>query len=126
MINKLTLLGRVGQDPEIKRLENGTPVGRFSLATTEKWKDNNGDVKEETQWHNITVWKNLAEITEKYVKKGDILYVEGKLTYRKYTDKDGNEKQVTEVVANEIKLLPNAKKNETTENESQKQSDTSI
>jgi single-strand DNA-binding protein len=109
MKNLIILLGRIGQDPEINRLENGTPVGRFSLATTEKWKDQSGEAKEDTQWHSVVVWRNLAEITEKYVKKGDLLYVEGKVTYRKYTDKNGVEKTSTEVVASEIKLLPNGK-----------------
>lgn len=99
MINKVTLVGHVGQDPEIRRLENGSSVGRFSLATNETYKDANGEFKDQTEWHNIVVWKNLAEQAEKVLKKGSLVYVEGKISYRKYTDKAGVEKTTTDIVA---------------------------
>jgi single-strand DNA-binding protein len=102
MINKVTLVGHVGQDPEIKRLENGTPVGRFSVATSESFKDPkdpNGEWQTQTEWHNVVVWRNLAEQAERSLKKGSLVYVEGKLSYRKYTGKDGVERTSCDVVA---------------------------
>jgi len=100
MINKVTLLGNVGKDPEIKTTSTGKKVATFSLATTEKY---SGESK--TTWHNIVVWEKLAEICEKYVKKGSQLFIEGKISYRVWEDKDGNKHNITEIVASEIKLL---------------------
>ena len=105
MINKVTLVGHLGQDPEIRRLENGTPVGRFSLATNESYKDASGELVENTEWHNIVVWRQLAEIAEKILKKGALVYVEGKISYRKYTDKNGIEKTSSDIVCNTFKLM---------------------
>ena len=105
MINKVTLIGHLGQDPEIRRLENGTPVGRFSLATNESYKDANGELVENTEWHNIVVWRQQAETAERLLKKGALVYVEGKLSYRKYTDKNGVEKMSTDIVANTFRLM---------------------
>ena len=105
MINKVTLIGHLGQDPEIKRLENGTPVGRFSLATNESYKDANGELVENTEWHNIVVWRQQAETAERLLKKGALVYVEGKISYRKYTDKNGVEKMSTDIVANTFRLM---------------------
>jgi single-strand DNA-binding protein len=105
MINKVTLVGHVGQDPEIRRLENGTPVGRFSLATKESYKDTSGEWQSQTEWHNITVWRAVAEQAERQVKKGSFVYIEGKLTHRKYTDKNGIERDATDIVANMIRTL---------------------
>ena len=100
MINKCTLLGNCGKDPEIKQTSTGKKVATFSLATTEKY---SGESK--TTWHNIVVWEKLAEICEKYVKKGSQLFIEGKISYRVWEDKDGNKRNITEIVASEIKLL---------------------
>ena len=100
MINKVTLLGNVGKDPEIKTTTTGKKVATFSLATTEKYGDNS-----KTSWHSIVVWEKLAEICEKYVKKGSQIFIEGKISYRDYTDKNGVKHNITEVVAHEIKLL---------------------
>jgi len=100
MINKVTLLGNVGKDPEIKTTSTGKKVATFSLATTEKY---SGESK--TTWHNIVVWEKLAEICEKYVKKGSQIFVEGKISYRDYTDKNDVKHFITEIVASEIKLL---------------------
>ena len=105
MINKVTLIGHLGQDPEVRRLENGTAVGRFSLATSESYKDANGEWQNLTEWHNIVVWRDLAERAEKSIKKGALVYVEGKLTHRKYTDKNGIERIATDVVANTFRTL---------------------
>ena len=105
MINKVTLIGNLGRDPEIKHLESGSVVGKFSIATNENYKDKKGEWQTQTEWHDIVVWRMLAERAERDLKKGSLCYVEGKLTHRKYQDKDGNEKYITEVVANNIKLL---------------------
>lgn len=105
MINKVTLIGRVGGDPDVKRLENGTDVARFSLATSDSYKDKNGEFQETTEWHNVVAWRDLAERAEKNLKKGVLVYVEGKVTYRKYKDKEGVEKTVTDIVANAIRTL---------------------
>jgi single-strand DNA-binding protein len=105
MINKVTLIGHLGQDPEVRRLENGTPVGRFSLATSDSYKDASGEWQNQTEWHNIVVWRDLAERAEKSIKKGGLVYVEGKLTHRKYTDKNGVERIATDVVANTFRIL---------------------
>ena len=105
MVNKVTLIGRVGKDPEVRRLDNGTAVAKFSLATSEKWKDSNGEKQETTEWHNVVVWRGLAEVAEKYVKKGDLLYLEGKVTYREYTGNDNQKKYFTEIVASNFQML---------------------
>jgi len=104
MINKVTLVGHLGGDPEIRTLENGTPVGRFSVATNENYKDKEGNWQSQTEWHNVVVWRDLAE-RAKILKKGSTVYVEGKISYRKYTDKDGVEKSLTDIVAATFRLL---------------------
>jgi len=105
MINKVILVGNLGQDPEVRRLENGVAVAKFSVATTEKYKDRNGEQQSQTEWHSVVVWRGLAEVAEKYLKKGRQVYVEGKLTHRKWQDKDGNTRYTTEVVANNFQML---------------------
>jgi len=99
-VNKVILVGNVGRDPEVRRLNSGEPVCNFSLATTENWRDKGtGERKERTEWHNIVIFnENLAKIAEQYVKKGSKLYIEGQLQSRKYTDKNGQERTTTEVV----------------------------
>ncbi len=105
MINKVTLIGNLGGDPEIRHLENGTAVGRFSLATNESYKDKDGAWQTQTEWHNIVVWRELAERAEKQLKKGMPVYVEGKITYRKYAGSDGVERNVTDIVASVFRSL---------------------
>ena len=105
MLNKLQIIGRVGKDPEIRYLPSGEAVVNLSIATTEKWKDKSGEQREETEWHKVSAYGRLAEIIGEYVKKGGLIYVEGKIKTRKYTDKDGVEKYSTEVKATEMKLL---------------------
>lgn len=99
-VNKVILVGNVGRDPEVRRLNSGEPVCNFSLATTETWRDKGtGERKERTEWHNIVIFnENLAKVAEQYVKKGSKLYLEGQLQTRKYTDKNGQERSTTEVV----------------------------
>ena len=89
-LNKVMLIGNLGKDPEVRALESGVPVATFSLATSESYKDKEGNRQTATEWHNIVVWRGLAEVAEKYLKKGSQIYVEGKLKTRNWQDKDGN------------------------------------
>lgn len=112
MINKVTLIGRLGSDPEIKRLEGGSVVGRFSVATSDSYKDKDGNWQESTEWHNIVVWGPLAERAEKHLKKGMQVYLDGKIAYRKYTDKENIERNITDIVAATLRTLEKAEKKE--------------
>lgn len=105
MKNRVQLIGRVGQDPEVKSLEGGKKLAKFTIATNESYKNDKGEKVEETQWHNVIAWGKTAEIIEKYVTKGKEVGLEGKLTHHSYEDKNGEKRYVTEVVANEILLL---------------------
>lgn len=106
MINKVTLIGNLGRDPEVRRLESGAVVAKFSVATNENYMDRNtNEWKTQTEWHDIVAWRNLAERVERDLKKGKLVFIEGKLTHRKYTDKNNIDRYITEVVANNIKLL---------------------
>jgi single-strand DNA-binding protein len=99
-VNKVTLVGNLGKDPETRRMTSGDPIVNFSLATSETWRDKaSGERKERTEWHRVVIFnKNLAEVAEKYLRKGSKVYLEGALQTRKWTDKDGQEKYSTEVV----------------------------
>ncbi len=103
-LNRVTLMGRLGKEPEIRRVQSGAAVANFSLATSESWKDKaTGEKQEKTEWHNVVVWGNndgggLTSIIESYVHKGDLLFVEGQMQTRKWVDKDGNDRYSTEVV----------------------------
>lgn len=103
MLNKVQLIGNVGQTPEVKEV-NGSKVASFSLATTEKYKDKSGEVKTVTEWHNVSIWGNLADVVEKYVKKGSKLYVEGKIKTDSY-EKDGAKKFATRIICLTLKML---------------------
>lgn len=106
MINKVILVGRVGVDPEFKALADGSKVARVKLATSEKVYNRESNTSQEyTEWHTITLWSNLADIVDKWVKKGDLLYIEGTLRTREYTDREGVKRYTTEVVARELKML---------------------
>lgn len=108
-VNKVILIGNLGKDPEVRRLENGGVVANFPMATTETYTDRTtGERRDITDWHNIVVWRGLAEVVEKYVRKGTKLYVEGKLKTRSWTDKDGNTRYTTEVLADNITMLSRA------------------
>lgn len=101
-VNKVILLGNVGKDPEIQHLEGGVSVARFPVATTESYKDKNGNKIDQTEWHNIVAWRGLADVTEKIVHKGSQLYIEGRLRTRQWEDKEKNKRYTTEIVADVI------------------------
>lgn len=104
-VNKVILIGHLGKDPDVRHLEGGTSVANFTLATNDYYKDKQGTRVERTEWHNIAAWRGLAELAEKYLKKGSQVYVEGKLRTRQYQDKDQQTRYITEIVADEISLL---------------------
>ena len=103
--NKVQLIGNLGNAPEIKTLEAGKKMARFSMATRESYRNAKGEKVTDTQWHNLVAWGKVAEITEKYLTKGKEVAIEGKLVSRSYNDKDGNKKYITEVVVNELLLI---------------------
>jgi single-strand DNA-binding protein len=104
-VNKVILVGRLGKDPDARYLPNGDAVTNCTIATNENWKDKNGDKQEKTEWHRVTFYRKLAEIAAEYLKKGSMVYVEGRLETRKWTDKAGVEKYTTEIIANEMQML---------------------
>ena len=105
-VNKVILLGNIGKDPEARAMSNGDKVVSFSLATSESWRDKaTGERKEKTEWHNVVMWREMAERAGSMLKKGMLIFVEGKITYRKYTDKEGAERRTTDIVANTFRLL---------------------
>lgn len=103
--NKVQLIGNLGQDPEIVTMENGTKLAKFSLATTESYKNAKGEKVDDTQWHNIVAWGKTAEIVENYLLKGKQVAVEGKLTHRSYETKEGDKRYITEIRCNELLML---------------------
>jgi single-strand DNA-binding protein len=105
MYNKVTLIGRLGKDPEVRRLENGVAVTKIGIATTEYYRDQNNNLQEQTEWHDVVMWRGLADNAEKVLKKGFLIFVEGKLTHRKYQTQNGEDRYTTEVVANTFKVL---------------------
>jgi single-strand DNA-binding protein len=104
-VNKVILIGNLGKDPEVRYLEGGVVVANFSLATTEIHKNRAGGKIESTEWHNIVLWRGLAEVAEKLLKKGTQVYIEGRLRTRTWDDKDGNKKRITEVVGENLTIL---------------------
>lgn len=105
-INKVILIGNLGQDPEVKYMPNGGAVTNVTVATSESWKDKStGETKENTEWHRVVFFRRLAEIAGEYLKKGSKVYIEGKLQTRKWQDKDGADRYTTEIVANEMQML---------------------
>ena len=104
-VNKVILVGRLGKDPEVRHLESGATVANFSVATSETYRDRQtGEKREQTEWHNVVLWRGLAEVVEKYVKKGDMIYIEGKLRTRSW-EKDGITRYTTEVVGDNMTML---------------------
>jgi single-strand DNA-binding protein len=105
-VNKVILVGNLGKDPEVKYLEGGVAIAKFPLATSESFKDKNtGERKSQTEWHNIVLWRGLAEIAEKYLKKGSSVYIEGKLKSRSWDDQSGNKRYITEIVGENMTML---------------------
>lgn len=105
MLNKVILIGRLGQEPTIRYMPNGEAVCNFSVATSEKYTDKNGQRQEATEWHNVTMYRKLAEIAGKYLTKGSQVYLEGRIQSRKYQGKDGIERTAYEIIVNEMKML---------------------
>ena len=106
MVNKVTLVGRLGKDPEARQFESNAKLVNFTMATTERYKDREGNKVEQTEWHNVAVWrKGLADVAEQYLKKGTLIYLEGRLRTRKWDDKDGNTRYTTEVICDNFQML---------------------
>ncbi|HMB16183.1 MAG TPA: single-stranded DNA-binding protein [Pelovirga sp.] len=104
-VNKVILVGNLGKDPELRYTPSGTAVATFSMATTERYKDRDGQRQEKTEWHNIVAWRQLAEICGKYLHKGKQIYIEGKIQTRSYDDRDGNKRYITEIVVDQMQML---------------------
>lgn len=105
MVNKVILIGNVGKDPEVRHLDSGVAVANFPLATSETYKNKEGEKVTNTEWHNIVAWRGLAEVAEKYIQKGKQLYIEGRLRSRSYEDKEGVKKYITEIYADNLQML---------------------
>ena len=104
-LNKVMLIGNLGKDPEVRYTASGQAVASFSLATSEKFKGKTGEWEERTEWHNITLWGKLAEIAGEYLSKGKTVYIEGRLQYRKWQDKNGNDRYTTDIVGDKMQML---------------------
>ncbi|MFQ5928235.1 MAG: single-stranded DNA-binding protein [Acidobacteriota bacterium] len=105
MVNRVILVGRLGRDPEMRYTSSGTPVTNFSVATNERWNNQNGERQERTEWHKIVTWSKLAEICNQYLTKGQLVYIEGRLQTREWDDRDGNKRRTTEIVASDMRML---------------------
>ncbi|MDO9040930.1 MAG: single-stranded DNA-binding protein [Desulfocapsaceae bacterium] len=105
MLNKVMLIGNLGKDPELRYTQSGTAVATFNVATTDRYKDKDGQMQETTEWHRVVAWAKLAETCGEYLHKGSKVYIEGKLQTRKWQDQNGNDKFTTEIVAREMKML---------------------
>ena len=114
-INKVILIGNLGKDPEIMRLESGVKKASFSLATTEVYKNKEGVKTEHTEWHNIVLWRGLAEVAENYLKKGNTVYIEGRIRKREYEDKEGQKRYITDILGDAMTMLGGPKREGTHE-----------
>ena len=112
MLNRVTLIGHLGKDPEIRRLESGVAVAKFTVATNEYYKDKENNLQTLTEWHDVVAWRSLAEQSEKLLRKGRLVYIEGRLTHRKYKTQDGQDRVATEIIAATIKVLDRDKREE--------------
>jgi len=110
-VNKVILLGRVGADPEIKQTSSNTPLANFSVATNIAWRDQEGNQQEETEWHRVVVWRKLADFANTWIKKGQLVFVEGRLKTRSWEDKDGIKRYMTEIVADNVELVGSKRDN---------------
>lgn len=111
-INKVILVGNLGKDPEVRHLEGGAVVAKFPLATSETYKTKEGQRVDQTEWHNIVMWRGLAESAEKYLRKGSLVYIEGKIRTRSWDDKDGNKRFATEIIADTMTMLSSKRTDE--------------
>ena len=119
-INKVILIGNVGKDPEVRYVSDENQVAKLSLATSESYKNKSGEKVTDTEWHTIIVWRGLAKVVEKWVKKGDQVCIEGKITYKKWQDKEGNDRYSTEIVASNMTMLGGKKESQLDSNMNQK------
>ncbi|QGY42434.1 single-stranded DNA-binding protein [Maribellus comscasis] len=117
-VNKVILVGNVGKDPEVRHLDSGVAVANFPLATSETYLAKNGDRVTTTEWHNIVLWRGLADVAEKYVTKGRQLYIEGRIRTRSYDDKDGNKRYITEIYGDVMQMLGSRNDNQSSDNQS--------
>lgn len=124
-VNKVILVGNIGKDPEVQMIEGNIPVAKFPLATTEMRKEKNGQQVSDTTWHNVVLWRGLAELAEKYLHKGSLVYIEGKLRNRNYEDKDKVKRFYTEIVAENLVMLDKRKDNKATD-EAQEENDSDV
>ncbi|MEY1638711.1 single-stranded DNA-binding protein [Tenuifilum osseticum] len=126
-VNKVILVGNVGKDPEVRHLEGGVSVARFPLATNETYTDKSGKKVTQTEWHNIVVWRGLADIAEKYIKAGKLLYVEGRIRSSSYEDKDGNKRYTTEILCDNFRFLgPNTGQGEKAQSYAEEKSESAM
>lgn len=124
-VNKVILVGNVGKDPEVRHLDSGVAVANFPLATSENYTAKNGDKVTTTEWHNIVLWRGLAEVAEKYVTKGKQLYIEGRIRTRSYDDKDGNKRYITEIYGDTMQMLGSRTDNQNSDNQNSQNSNPS-
>lgn len=117
-VNKVILVGNVGKDPEVRHLDSGVAVANFPLATSESYVAKNGDKVTTTEWHNIVLWRGLADVAEKYVTKGRQLYIEGRIRTRSYDDKDGNKRYITEIYGDVMQMLGSRNDGQSSDNQS--------
>lgn len=126
-VNKVILVGNVGKDPDVRHLDSGVSVARFSLATNETYTDKTGKKVTQTEWHNIVVWRGLADVAEKYVRAGKLLFVEGRLRTSSYDDKDGNKRYTTEILCDNFRLLgPSGNSEGSSNNQTKSMESTSV
>lgn len=125
-VNKVILVGNVGKDPEIRHLDSGVAVANFPLATSESYIAKNGEKVTTTEWHNIVLWRGLAEVAEKYVTKGRQLYIEGRIRTRNYDDKDGNKRYITEIYGDTMQMLGSKNDDKTGTNQYSNQGNSSM
>lgn len=123
-INKVILVGNLGKDPEVRHLEGGAVVAKFPLATSESYKTKDGQRIDQTEWHNIVMWRGLAESAEKYLRKGSLVYVEGKIRTRSWDDKEGNKRYSTEIIADTMTMLSSKRPEESQQGSSEQKPNT--
>ena len=109
MVNRVILVGHLGQDPEMRYTSSGTPVTNFSVATNERWNNQNGERQERTEWHKIVTWSKLAEISNQYLTKGQLVFIEGRIQTREWDDRDGNKRRTTEIIASDMRMVPDGR-----------------
>ena len=120
-VNKVILIGNLGKDPDVRALESGAKVANFPLATTESYKNKNGERVDITEWHNIVLWRGLADVAENYLKKGNQVYIEGKIRTRSWEDKEGNKRYTTEILADNMTMLGGRRDGDYTDSPATKQ-----